>query len=133
MAKKDLQPGEIEIPESEYRFPIPTPKDVKPVSEVAGRNPTAYNLKDHPELKGKDFICMEIVWQTGTIDGKETDYLLAYGYILGHDEKMPSPDGLSVIITGSENIKARLSIAQKNNGLPCRGQLRNEGRAWFYD
>jgi hypothetical protein len=128
MERVDSRTGEI-IPMKE-REVIVFPKKYNKIGDVAGPNPKGYNLRDHPELDGSDFVAVEVRFREGEYEGKT--YVITNGFLIrpGVSDKDAEK---ATLITGADNVVNRLSEAVANDGLPCRGTLRSGGQAWFLD
>lgn len=105
---------------------------VSNINDVAGRNPAAFNLRDHPEFSGMEMYVQDATFKQGVIDGNTTTYVLATVRICapGADPNSVEP---GIIMTGSSNIFDRIVAAMQANALPIKGLLRKSGRAWFLD
>ena len=130
MAKKvDQSTGEIIT----YREPvtgltIPDMKTVKPVQEVAGKNPAGVNLRDHPEYDGLIFVCQ----RARIASGESGEFIIATGFVFP-ETVQPTMDHAVTLITGSDNVYNRIVAAMEQNAFPISGKLRKGGRAWFLD
>lgn len=110
---------------------VPNMGTISKIGAVAGKNPPGMNLKDHPEFADQNFLCVSAKFAPGE-DGGE--YVIATGFIFPDEVETPTVEDHAVtLITGSENICSRISIAQAENALPVAGKLRRSGRAWFWD
>lgn len=107
-------------------------KTVSRINDVAGKNPLAFNLRDHPEFSGMDIYVMDATFKQGTLDGNQTTYVLATVRICapGADPNEVEP---GIMMTGSSNVFDRIVAAMQANALPVVGTLRKSGRAWFID
>lgn len=110
----------------------PDPKTVSDINAVAGSNPPAVNLRDHPEFNGKEFTVVDVRFTSGETGGKKTTYMVAAGYLCNKGEK-PSEKNFVVLLTGSSNVLTRVMQAFSQNALPVKGTLRLGGKAWFLD
>jgi hypothetical protein len=131
--------GEITVVRGARKaFAIPDPKTITPINEVAGKNPAAVNLRDHPEFNGMEAIVMDARFNDSTLGGKKGTYLVAACYIVSPGSA-PKEENFTIIMTGSENVQGRIAdallIAEEQGGspFPLKGTLRNAGRAWFLD
>lgn len=105
----------------------PDPRSVTPIKSIAGHNPAAMNLRDHPELDG-----MKIIVESARMaDGETKPYVILKAWVYVGDA--PEADNACVVVTGSENIVERMLLAISNDALPVSGTLRKSGRAWFLD
>lgn len=107
-------------------------KRVSNINAVAGKNPMAVNLRDHPEFAGMDLYVQDVTFHEGTGDGKKTLFLVASGRICapGGDPNKVEP---MVLITGASNVFDRIAYASAQGAFPIKGTLRKSGRAWFLD
>jgi len=135
----DAETGEITIVRGARKaFAIPDPKTITPIDQVAGKNPAAVNLRDHPEFNGMEVIVMDARFSDSTLGGKKGTYLVAACYVVAPGAT-PKEDNFTIIMTGSENVQGRIAdallIAEESGGtpFPLKGTLRNAGRAWFLD
>lgn len=110
----------------------PDLKTVKRVDAVAGKNPAAANLRDHPEFSGMEFYVTDAKFGTGDISGRSTAFVVMLGYLVKAGDK-PKEDNLVTIITGADNVYARIAQAYVKEAFPIVGTLRKSGRAWFLD
>ena len=116
----------------------PKRKDVTSIDSVAGKNPPAVNLKDHPEFSGREIIIMEAKFKASTLGGDNKSYVLLACYMPAPGKEATDQDFV-IIITGSENVQARIADAEISAGegspYPITGTLRTSkgGRAWFLD
>lgn len=134
MPTKSVDPttGEV-LPSTETNLSIiPDPKTVTSINKVAGKNPLAINLRDHPEFSGKEFLCVAARFSDGDIGGKKTNFIIAAGFVYTQGQK-PTAENAVILITGSSNVYNRLAEAASKNTLPVVGTLRLGGRAWFLD
>jgi hypothetical protein len=134
------EPKALAIPKPPEMLAVPSSRDVTDVDRVVGRNIVAMNLRDHAELSGMDFIACTYKFKEGVSDtGMKTVYLLIGGFLLPHDRKEPRQDDLALIMTGAENVIARIVAADQAGQLSVenkkfiRGTFRKSGRAWFFD
>lgn len=136
----NVQTGEIRrVPLSiQKRMQPPKPATVTDLKTIAGENPLAVNLKDNPQLAGKQITIKSVVWKSANKDGTGAPYILADAFVTdpGVD---PTPENYILLMTGAENIVNRLGDAElaTENGspYPIKGILRlsPRGNAWFLD
>lgn len=105
----------------------PKAETITKISDVAGRNPPSFNLRDHPELDGLNIIIIS----ARIAEGETRDYVVMRAFLYAGDT--PTPENLCVMITGAENIVEKLTIVIEQNAFPTSGKLRKSGRAWFID
>jgi hypothetical protein len=114
---------------------LPPRKEIKSAREVAGKNPTLVNLKDHPEFDGQNIVIF-----SGTVaQGDQSNYVLCVSMIypdsvdpwMMTDEQRE--DYTYIVSTGSANVMDRVQTAIASGTLPFSGKLRRGGRAWFID
>lgn len=138
---KDTATGEIVTVQKTARALAvpPKPGTVTLLSKVAGENPPALNLRDNRDrFAGKDITIMEVKWKDSNIDGKKGSFVLIAGFVTLPDVE-PKPDDFVIVMTGSENIQARLADAEMQAGegspypLKARFRCSQGGRAWFLD
>jgi hypothetical protein len=116
----------------------PNIKQVTPINQVAGKNPIAINLKDHPELSGQHVIIVETSWKPSTLGGHLKTFVLFGAYVCPPDTQ-PTEDQYQLFMTGAENVQARLADAEMQAGegspYPLSATLRcsKGGQAWFLD
>lgn len=98
------------------------------VSQVAGENPTVFNLRDHPEFDGQKIAIVNFKESAGEFG---PFVILDVWTVDGQNEA----DKHIIIMTGSENVYARVLSCQDSikSGAPVIGTLRNSGDAWFID
>lgn len=114
------------------RLVPPDMKSVTPVDKVAGKNPAAANLRDHPEFSGLQCTIVDAKFGTGDISGKSTAFVVIACFLHQAGSK-PKEEDARVLITGSDNVYARVAQAYGQNAFPITGVLRKSGRAWFLD
>lgn len=142
MAKKteivNQETGEITVVRgvSARAMRPPKSKEVTTISDIAGKNPAAVNLRDHPEFSGMDIYIMDARFSESTLGGKKGSYLVAACYVTASGAE-PKEENFLIIMTGSENVQGRVADAMLAAGdgscFPIKGTLRNSGRAWFLD
>lgn len=128
----DSKTGEIIVSRPAIALRPPDPKSVKKIGDVAGANPPAINLRDHPELHGMELQVVDVHFTSGDTGGKKTTYMVAAAYIVRPGAKA-TPDDFRIVLTGADNVMGRVMEAFSNNALPVSGILRKAGRAWFLD
>jgi hypothetical protein len=137
MSKKIADPntGEvtiIQVPRASTVAKLPDMKNLKSVREVAGKNPPAVNLRDHPEFNGLNCIMGD-----GKINpGEEGDYYIGVCFIFPDSvtlDEENKDDYAFTLMTGSSNILDRYITAKESGSLPMIGTFRKAGRAWFLD
>lgn len=133
------QTGEITVVRgSRSQFALPKNSTVTPIETVAGKNPPASNLRDHPELNGMDVVIMANRFQDSTLGGKKGTYAIMACFVSAPGVE-PKEEDFRILMTGSENVQGRLADAELAAGdgspYPLRGRLRLSpgGRAWFLD
>jgi hypothetical protein len=112
-----------------------TPPDMKSVSridKVAGKNPAAANLRDHPEFSGMELVAVDAKFGSGEISGRSTAFVVIAGFLFKPGDK-PSAENAVTLITGADNVYARLAMAYSTDSFPIAGTLRKSGKAWFID
>jgi hypothetical protein len=102
---------------------------VSPLKAVAGENPSAVNLKDHPDLSGKSLVIVGCQFKEGDMG----EYVLIACYVVDGPDVQPTEKDFTLVMTGSENVLNRLAIANQEHAFPVVGTLRQVGRAWFLD
>lgn len=105
----------------------PAMATITPVNKVLGDQPPAWNLRDHPELDGMQFI----ITKFKVSKGDQGDYLIMDGYRLPAGIDEPRPEDRLIVITGSSNVLER--VLPTVDQLPVMGKFRKSGRAWFFD
>jgi hypothetical protein len=136
----DPQTGEIIVARGTKRamMKIPKREEITPLDKVAGKNPPAINLRDHPELAGKELVIMDAKFLPSTLGGKLDTYLLMACFVTAPGQD-PKEEDFVIIMTGSENVQGRVADAEMAAGegspYPLRATLRcsQGGRAWFLD
>lgn len=106
--------------------------EVSDINKVAGKNPVAFNLRDHPEFSGMDCYVTGAELHSGTLDGNMTTYVVAGVRICGPGGD-PNKVEPGIMMTGSSNVFDRIVAAMEANAFPVKGTLRKSGRAWFLD
>lgn len=135
----DPSTGEIvQVKISKSVFKPPKAGAVTPIDQVAGKNPPAVNLKDHPEFSGMELTIMDAKWKKSTLGGHLDTYLLLACFITTPGTQ-PKESDYVILMTGAENVQARIADAEMAAGegspYPLKGILRASkgGRAWFLD
>lgn len=131
--------GEIIVAQGTRReLNPPKLKQVTAIKEVAGENPLAINLKDHPELNGQHIIIVETKWKPSTLGGHLNTFVLFGAYVCAPGEE-PKKEQYQLFMTGAENVQGRLADAEMQAGegspYPLSATLRcsKGGQAWFLD
>lgn len=137
----DKTTGEVFPNDGGTPFPLvvkPSPlvppdlKTVTNVSQVAGKNPPACNLRDHDELSGMDVYIVDCAFGSGDQNGRPSPFVVIKGFVTSPG-KAPTEENAMVIVTGADNVYQRVALAFADHMLPIRGTLRKSGRAWFLD
>lgn len=110
----------------------PDMKAITPIDKVAGKNPAAANLRDHPEFSGMQCTIVDAKFGSGDIGGKSTAFVVIACFLHAVGAK-PKEEDARVLITGSDNVYARVATAYAQSAFPISGVLRKSGRAWFLD
>lgn len=117
----NAQTGEIRrVPLSiQKRMQPPKPATVTDLKTIAGENPLAVNLKDNPQLNGKQVTIKNVVWKSENRDGTGKPFIVADAFVTepGVD---PTAENYILLMTGAENIINRLGDAElaAENGSP---------------
>lgn len=107
----------------------PNIQNAKTVKEVAGENPTFFNLKDNVWFNNRQIAIIGYQEKTGEYG----DYLLIGAWLMPETEQEePVP---VVVMTGSENVMGRiLAVSSEiSEETPIIGTLRTIGDAWVLD
>lgn len=132
--------GEIVVVRGVSAKTMAPPKraEVTPIEAIAGKNPPAINLRDHPELSGMEVTIMDSRFQESTLGGKKGSYVIAACYVTAPGVQAEAKDFM-ILMTGSENVQGRIAeaimAAEGGSPYPISGTLRCSagGRAWFLD
>lgn len=111
--KTKVDPRTGEVITAGGKFDItkpPDPKTVSDINTVAGKNPRAVNLRDHPELDGMELYVGDVKFGSGDIGGKHTTYCVMAGFVCAPGKKPTEADAV-MIITGADNIYSRIAQA----------------------
>lgn len=128
----DRTTGEAIVVRERGALTPPDPKALTPIAKAAGANPPAINLRDHPEFHGMEMQVVDVQFRSGEIGGRKTTFMLAACYVVKPGAKA-TQDDYRVVLTGADNVMARVMEAVATNALPIKGTLRKAGRAWFLD
>lgn len=109
----NAQTGEIRrIPLStQKRMQPPKPATVTELKTIAGESPLAVNLKDNPQLSGKQVTIKSVVWKTENRDGTGKPFIVADAFITEPGIE-PTVDNYILLMTGAELIVNRLGDAE---------------------
>lgn len=107
----------------------PAVETITPLQNVAGKQPPAWNLKDHNELDGRRVVVVKASYSQGDYGG----FVILHSYFWPDDKKAPGEDDAITLITGSQNVIERMAFATSQSAFPVVGRLRKSGRAWFLD
>lgn len=114
-----------------WQLPPVAPKDATPVKKYAGELPPAWNLKDHPDLDGKDIVIVHVAHNPS---GEFGPFVVMQAWV--YDPILPeAAPFFAILITGAEMIVSRVMTCAEaiNGGHPVSGRLRAAGRSWQLD
>lgn len=124
----NAQTGEIRrVPLGlQKRMQPPKPATVTELKIIAGENPLAVNLKDNPQLAGKQLTIKSVVWKTENRDGTGKPFIVADAFVTEPGIE-PTPENYILLMTGAELIVNRLGdaelAAEGGSPYPVRGIL----------
>lgn len=125
------------IPLGDRTVQPPDINKIPVLDSVVGKNVIPINLRNNPELAGREIVVTRYVPKEGMAekDGTmvPTTYLMIEAWILEDGKIVNDEAHRRVLMTGSENVVNRILAADSIDGLPVRGRLRRENRAWFLD
>lgn len=128
----DPKTGEVIVFKAPVAITPPKRNTLTDINKVAGKNPAAINLRDHPEFAGMELIVADVRLTSGEISGHKTNYAIIACFLVTPG-KEPTKDDFRMLITGADNVYDRVVEAVLANALPISGTLRHSGRAWFLD
>lgn len=127
----DPETGELPVEETRL---IPWYKTISisaiPMAELIGNRPPVMNLRDHPELSGREIAIVH--YHKSANPGQFGDYVFIGCFLLDADHKAEKP---IMIMTGSKDVLERIfQVADViAEGQPVLARLTLKGQAWIID